>query len=83
MPNPMLWYDVDGNPEESKSNSSFQDEANDMLLLRGNIVNIKDELSGNGFGYVLLKELKQIENMYTIHLLLLNQFFMNAMIYLM
>jgi hypothetical protein len=54
-----------------------------MLLLRGNIVNIKDELSGNGFGYVLLKELKQIENMYTIHLLLLNQFFMNAMIYLM
>ena len=54
----MLWYDVDGNPEESKSNSSFQDEANAMLLLRGNILNIKDELSGNGFGYILLKELK-------------------------
>lgn len=65
MASSMLGYDVDGNPEESKSDSNFKDEANALLLIRSNILNIKEELAGNGFGFVFLKELKIIEDMYT------------------
>ena len=77
MASSMLGYD--GNPEESKDKSSFKEEANAMLLLRGNIVNIKEELAGNDFGFVFLKELKLIEDMYIYASI---SFFMNAMKYL-
>ena len=65
MASSMLGYDADGNLKDSDLDSSFKEEANAMLLLQGNILNIKEELNGNGFGFIFLKELKEIENMYT------------------
>ena len=61
----LLGYDADGNPEkEEKSNSKFTDEARAMILLHC-VLNIKEELNGTGLGYVFLKELNDIFQMYS------------------
>ena len=66
MLNSLFGYDEDGNPKkEEKSDSAFRDEARAMMLLSHNILNIKEELNGTGFGYVFLKELNEIFQMYT------------------
>ena len=61
----LLGYDADGNPEsQEKSDSKFRDEACAMILLHC-VLNIKEELNGTGLGYVFLKELNDIFQMYT------------------
>ena len=60
-----LGYDNDGNPvKEEKPDSKFRDEACAMMLLHS-VLNIKEELNGTGLGYVFLKELNEIFQMYT------------------
>lgn len=63
MINSILGYDQDGNPTEKESD--MRDDACAMILLTHNILNIKEELNGTGYGYVFLKELKDIFEMYT------------------
>ena len=65
MMNDILGYDEDGNPKESKETSNNEDEMKALLLLQHQSLNIKNELNGTGFGYVFLKELKTIGDMYT------------------
>ena len=65
MMNSMLGYDKDGNPNKDRDKPSYRDEMKAMLLLQRKILNIKDELNGTGYGFVFLKELKEIGDMYT------------------
>ena len=65
MMNSILGYDTDGNVVKDKENSPTQDEMRAMLLLHHQILNIKNELNGTGYGFVFLKELKEIGDMYT------------------
>ena len=52
-------------PSKDKESSSCNDEMRAMLLLQHQILNIKEELNGTGYGFVFLKELKEIGDMYT------------------
>ena len=63
MMNSLLGYDEDGNPIKEEK-SKFRDEACAMMLLHS-VLNIKEELNGTGFGYIFLKELNEIFQMYT------------------
>ena len=62
MMNSIIGVDEVGNPE--KKTLAFQDEANAILFLSSNYLDIKEELNGTGFGYKFLKELKNIGDMY-------------------
>ena len=74
--NSMVGVDEEGNPEEKKL--SFLDEANTMMLLSTNILNIKNELNGTGYAYVFLKELKDIGNMYFYSSIIFESIFHNC-----
>ena len=63
MMNSLLGYDADGNPLKEE-NSKFREEACAMMLCHS-VLNIKEELNGTGFGYIFLKELNEIFQMYT------------------
>ena len=63
MMNSILGYDEDGNPKGETPN--YRDEMCAMMLRSYNLLNVKQELNGTGFGYVFLKELKEIGDMYT------------------
>ena len=58
-----LGFDYDGNP--LKEVSPVVERLNPMLFHITNALNITDELSGRGNGYVFLKELKEIGDMYS------------------
>lgn len=58
-----LGYDCDGNPTNHES--PLRDKLNPMLLHISNVLNITDELTGKGYGYVFLKELKDIGEMFS------------------
>ena len=65
MMNSLLGYDDDGNPvKEEKSDSKFRDEAKAIILMQS-VLSVKEELNGTGLGYVFLKELNEIFQMYT------------------
>ena len=49
------------------------------MLLKHQILNIKDELNRTGYGFVILKELKEIAVL--IYLIYLNLFLINALMY--
>ena len=61
----IIGYDVDGNVIEDKEKSSCNDEMRAMLLIQHQLLNIKNELNGTGFGFAFLKELKELGDMYT------------------
>ena len=61
----LLGYDADGNPENKKNYTSCLEEIKATMLLKHQILNVKDELNGTGYGFVFLKELKEIVEMYT------------------
>ena len=63
MINSLLGYDEDGNPK--KKDSDMREDISAILLLGHILLNAKEELNGTGFGYVFLKELKDIFEMYT------------------
>ena len=66
MMNSLYGYDSDGNPiKEEKNTVDYQEEMNTMLLMQHQILNIKEELNGTGFGLLFLKELREIADMYT------------------
>ena len=68
MCNSILGYDQDGNPEKEKEKESDLDREEMravMLMQHCSILNIKNELNGTGWGYVFLKELKELSEMYT------------------
>ena len=61
----IIGYDVDGNVIEDKEKSSCNDEMRAMLLIQHQLLNIKNELNGTGYGFAFLKELKELGDMYT------------------
>ena len=61
----LLGYDADGNPENKKNYTSCLEEIKATMLLKHQILNVKEELNGTGYGFVFLKELKEIAEMYT------------------
>ena len=61
----FLRYDADGNYKADKGNFSYKDEMNAVLLLQRKILNIRNELNGTGYGFIFLKELKEIGDMYS------------------
>ena len=61
----IIGYDVDGNVIEDKEKSSCNDEMKAMLLIQHQLLNIKNELNGTGYGFAFLKELKELGDMYT------------------
>jgi len=61
----IIGYDVDGNVINDKEKTSYNDEMRAMLLLQHQLLNIKNELNGTGYGFVFLKELKELGDMYT------------------
>lgn len=63
--NSLLGYDGDGNPEEKKKSLSCEEEMKAVMLLQRQILNIKNELNGTGYGFVFLKELREIAEMYS------------------
>ena len=65
MFNSLLGYDVDGNPEEKKDAPTYYEEMKATMLLQLRILNLKDELNGTGYGFVFLRELRELANMYT------------------
>ena len=66
MCNSILGYDQDGNPEKEKESDPDREEMRAVMLMQHcNILNIKNELNGTGWGYVFLKELKELSEMYT------------------
>ena len=66
MCNSILGYDQDGNPEKEKGSDPDREEMRAVMLMQHcNILNIKNELNGTGWGYVFLKELKELSEMYT------------------
>ena len=65
MINSILGYDTDGDPKEEKENPSYRDEMKAVLLLQRKVLNIKEELNGTGYGFVFLKELREIGDMYS------------------
>jgi len=76
MMNSTLGYDQDGNPEKEKEPDPNRDEMRAMLLLQHcSVLNIKNELNGTGWGYVFLKELKELSEMYTNSTYILNSIF--------
>ena len=68
-------YDADGNPQEEKNELPYREEMKAMLLSQHQILNIKNELNGTGYGYVFLKELKEIGDMYTNSSYIFNSIF--------
>ena len=68
MLNSLLGYDQDGNPEkenEKESDPNREEMRAVMLMQHCRILNIRNELNGTGWGYVFLKELKELSEMYT------------------
>ena len=66
MMSDILGYDQDGNPEKEKESDPNREEMRAVMLMQHcNILNIKNELNGTGWGYVFLKELKELSEMYT------------------
>jgi len=66
MMNSTLGYDQNGNPQKEKeSNPNREEMMAAMLKQHCSILNIKNELNGTGWGYVFLKELKKLSEMYT------------------
>ena len=63
--NSFVGVDEDGNIDKNYSEymNKLQDVYN-LMFLEENILNIKDELNGTGNGYVFLRELKDIGDMY-------------------
>ena len=63
--NSFIGADEDGNivKDYSEHIEKYQDSAN-IMFLQTNILSIKDELNGTGNGYVFLRELKDIGDMY-------------------
>ena len=61
----FLGYDTDGNYILDKKNFSYKEEMNAVLLLQRKILNMKNELNGTGYGFIFLKELKEIADMYS------------------
>ena len=61
----LLGYDGDGNKMDKMYCPSYYEEMKATMLLQIQILNIKDELNGTGCGFVFLKELKEIADMYT------------------
>ena len=65
MTNSILGYDQDANPEKEKESYSKRDEVKAIMLMQHcSVLNIKNELNGTGWGYVFLKELKELAEMY-------------------
>ena len=76
MMNSTLGYDQDGNPEKEKEPDPNREEMKAMILLQHcRVLNIKNELNGTGWGYVFLKELKELSEMYTNSTYILNSIF--------
>ena len=76
MMNSTLGYDQDGNPEKEKEYDPNTEEMRAMMLMQHcSILNIKNELNGTGWGYVFLKELKELSEMYTNSTYILNSIF--------
>ena len=66
MMNSLFGYDGDGKPLQEKNKSKLNtDEIKAGFLLQNKILNIKNELNGTGYGFIFLKELKEICDMYT------------------
>ena len=65
MESSLIGYDADGNPEKDNNYPSCHEEMKATMLLGHQILNIKNELNGTGYGFVFLKELKEICEMYT------------------
>ena len=66
MMSSLFGYDSDGNPiKEERSKEDYHEELNTMLLMQHQILNIKEELNGTGFGLIFLKELREIADMYS------------------
>ena len=62
----LYGYDSDGEPiEEGKNKEEYHNEMKALMLLQHQILNIKEELNGNGVGLLFLKELREIADMYT------------------
>ena len=58
-------YDTDGNYILDKKNFSYKEEMNAVLLLQRKILIMKNELNGTGYGFIFLKELKEIADTYS------------------
>lgn len=59
-------YDQDGRPvPEENESSELREEIKAMMLNYHNCLNIKEELNGTGYGFVFLKELKELFDTYT------------------
>ena len=62
----LYGYDSDGEPiEEEKNKEEYHEEMKALLLMQHQILNIKEELNGNGIGLLFLKELREIADMYS------------------
>ena len=59
----ILGYDYDGNPEEEEE-PAYREEMRAIMLSRHKLLNIEKELNGTGYGFVFLKELNEIFDMY-------------------
>ena len=76
MTNSILGYYQDANPEKEKESYSKRDEMKAIMLMKHcSVLNIKNELNGTGWGYVFLKELKELAEMYTNSTLILDSIF--------
>ena len=65
MCNSILGYDQDEKEKEKESDLDREEMRAVMLMQHCSILNIKNELNGTGWGYVFLKELKELSEMYT------------------
>ena len=61
----IIGYDDDGDPEDKKEVPPYLEEMRATMLLKRKILNVKNELNGTGYGFVFLKELKEIADMFT------------------
>ena len=74
MMNSLLGYDEDGNPKKEKETNSYEDEMK-AVFLKHRVLDIKNELNGTGFGFIFIKELNEIGDMYTNSSYIFNSIF--------
>ena len=60
----FLGYDHNGNNKDGEKEPYYREEMRALWLLQHKLLNIEKELNGTGYGFVFLKELKEICNIY-------------------
>ena len=60
----ILGYDIDGNLEVEEEEPFYREEMREIMLSKQKLLNIENELNGKGYGFVFLKELKEILDIY-------------------